>query len=384
MLRQAGIPISLEQTMDFTRALEMVDMGDRSQVYHAARCLLLNRYENLRLFDTLFNSFWTLHTRHYLGQKAPVAPRHQPNKKAQPFNVATYMAYKAKQTDQEIDVVDKSATFSNTELLQSKEFSQMIPEELQSIKRLIQEMRWQVSLRRTRRQVNNPKGNRLHLRGVMRSAVQHGGVPIKLSWQSKKIKQRPIVLLADISGSMEKYSRLLLQFFYSVSHSLKEVECFVIGTRLSRITPQLKLKNIDRAIEGASHHVVDWSGGTRIGESLKTFNQLWSRRVLRRGAIVLIVSDGWERGDVSTLQHEMRYLQHRCYRLIWLNPLLGKDTYQPLVEGMAAALPYVDDFLPIHNLQSLGALARHLGALGYQRSARSSGAIRTQQAIRSY
>jgi uncharacterized protein with von Willebrand factor type A (vWA) domain len=177
---------------------------------------------------------------------------------------------------------------------------------------------------------------------------------------------------------MEKYARLMLQFFYSVSHSLKDVESFVFGTRLTRITGQLKLKNIDRAIDDAAAEVIDWSGGTRIGESLHLFNQQWSRRVLRRGALVLIISDGWERGDVSLLEKEMRYLQHRCHRLIWLNPLLGRDNYKPLVEGMAAAVPYIDDFLPIHNLQSLTALAEHLAALGQHRSIKPKINLQTQ------
>jgi len=341
-----------------------VDIGDREQVYHAARCLLLNRYENLRLFDTLFNMFWRKHSEEVAAraQKAPIAPRHKP-KPPQQFNIATYMAFKARQTDREIDVADKAETFSGTEILQRKDFSEMAPEELETIKRLIQDMRWQMSLRRTRRRETHTKGNILHLRTAMRSAVQFGGVPLRLSWQRKKVKQRPLVLLADISGSMEKYSRLALQFFYSVSHSLKNVECFVFGTRLTRITGQLKLKNIDRALNDAARDVVDWSGGTRIGESIQTFNRQWSRRVLRRGAVVIVISDGWERGDVSILRQEMRYLQNRCHRLIWLNPLRGKAAYQPVVEGMAAALPYIDDFLPIHNLQTLTEFSEHLAAI---------------------
>lgn len=373
MLRQAGIPVSTEQAMDFVRALELIDISQRAQVYYAARGLLLNRYENLRLFDTIFNAFWDLYNKgkRGRGQKAPVAPRHQPQQAPQ-FNIVTYMAYKARQTDQEIDVVDKSHTFSDAELLQTKEFSAMTPEELESIKRLIQAMRWQVSLRETRRRVPDARGNLLHLRRTMRSATKHGGVPLHLSWQRQKIKQRPLVLLADISGSMEKYARLLLQFFYAVSHSLKNVESFVFGTRLTRLTPHLKIKNIDQALDQAGRGVIDWSSGTRIGESLRTFNRQWSRRVLRRGAIVLIISDGWERGDVSLIKREMAYLQRRCHRLIWLNPLLGKQTYQPLVEGMAAALPFIDDFLPIHNMQSLTELASHLGSLDSRRSARSS------------
>jgi uncharacterized protein with von Willebrand factor type A (vWA) domain len=362
ILRAAGIPVGTTQVMDFTRALRLIDIGQRAQVYHAARGILINRYEHLRLFETLFNAFWNNHpdSPGSTPQKAPRAPRHEQEQR--PVLVA-YMARKAQTSDPEVDIADKSGTYSDAELLQRKDFSQMAPEELEAVKRLIQEMRWQAAYRKSHRRVANRSGDTLHMRRVIAAAVQHGGVPMILSWQSPKIKQRPVILLADISGSMEKYSRLVVQFFYSVSHSLKQVECFAFGTRLTHITPQLKLKNIDQAVNEAAAEVVDWSGGTRIGESLAAFNRKWSRRVLRRGAIVMIVSDGWERGDVEHLGAQMRYLQLRCNRLIWLNPLVGKKNYQPLVEGMAAALPYIDDFLPIHNLQSLSALASHLAAL---------------------
>ncbi len=362
LLRRAGLPVSTGQVTDFVRALRLIDIGQRSQVYHAARGFLVSRHEHLRLFETLFNTFWSTHAES-LGttpQKAPRAPRHE--QEHQPVLV-TYMARKAQPSDPEVDVADKSGTYSALEVLQRKDFSEMTPEELDAVKRLIQEMHWQACLRKSRRRVASLNGDTLHMRRVIASSVQHGGVPLALAWQSRKIKQRPIVLIADISGSMEKYSRLVVQFFYSMSHSLKNVECFAFGTRLTRITAQLKLKNIDRAVNAAAREVVDWSGGTRIGDSLSAFSRQWSRRVLRRGAILMIVSDGWECGDVENLRAQMRYLQLRCHRLIWLNPLMGKVSYQPLIEGMAAALPYIDDFLPIHNLQSLSALASHLATL---------------------
>jgi uncharacterized protein with von Willebrand factor type A (vWA) domain len=361
ILRRAGLPVSSDQAMDFMRALTLVNIGRRDQVYHAARCLLVSRHEHLRLFETIFNAFWNAQPdqKDSIPQKAPRAPRHD---QRQPF-LMTYMASKARPTDPELDVFDKSATYSDAEILGRKDFSQMSPDELDAVKRLIRDMRWQACFRRSRRRVANRSGDALHMRRVMASAARHGGVPLALAWQSRKIKQRPLILIADISGSMEKYSRLALQFFYSVSHSLKQVECFVFGTRLTRISLQLKFRNIDRAVNEAAAEVVDWSGGTRIGESLSAFNHQWGRRVLGRGAIVMIVSDGWERGDVKELAAQMRYLQLRCYRLIWLNPLMGKTGYQPQVEGMAAALPYIDDFLPIHNLQSLSTLAAHLAAL---------------------
>jgi uncharacterized protein with von Willebrand factor type A (vWA) domain len=325
--------------------------------------MLVTSHDHLALFTTIFNRFWQSITNSVSGQPRtmPRAPRHKVAQQQNPLMIL--MSQKAGQNDPEREVADKAGSYSGAELIQSKAFGNMTPEELAATKRLIQEMRWDIIRRRTRRRTADPKGSELHLRQVMRSAAQYGGIPLKLAWQKKKIKQRPFVLLADISGSMEKYARLTLQFFYSVSHSFKETECFVFGTRLTRITPQLKLKNIDIAIEEASHQVWDWAGGTRIGDSLYAFNRQWSRRVLRRGAIVLIISDGWDRGPTSRLKQEMRYLQHRCHRLIWLNPLLGQPTYQPMVEGMNAALPYIDDFLPIHNLQSLSELSRHLAAL---------------------
>lgn len=363
LLRAAGLPVSPEQSLDFAQALVLVDIGDREQVYHAARSLLVTRHEHLSLFTTIFNRFWQSVTGTQAGspQTMPRAPRHKRPNQKNPLMVL--MSQKAGKDDPEAEVADKAGTYSPAELIQNKTFGAMTPEELETMKRLIQEMQWDIVQRRTRRRTADRKGKELHLRQVMRSAAQFGGVPLRLAWQKRKEKQRPFVLLADISGSMEKYSRLTLQFFYSVSHSFRDVECFVFGTRLTRITPQLKTKNIDVAIEEASNQVWDWAGGTRIGDSLQTFNRQWSRRVLRRGAIVLIISDGWDRGETARLKQEMRYLQHRCHRLIWLNPLLGRPTYEPQVEGMTAALAYIDDFLPIHNLQSLTELSRHLAAL---------------------
>jgi uncharacterized protein with von Willebrand factor type A (vWA) domain len=362
LLRRAGLAVSTDQVSEFTRALTWVNIGQRDQVYHAARCLLVSRQEHLRLFETLFNAFWRAQIEAHpsAGQKAPRAPRH--DQERQPVLV-TYMASKARPTDPELDVADRTATYSDVEVLQDKDFSQMTAEELDAVKRLIRDMRWQACFRRTRRKIASSNGDTLHMRRVMASAVRHGGVPLMLAWQSRKIKQRPIILIADISGSMEKYSRLVLQFFYSMLQSLKNVECFVFSTRLTRVTLQLKLKNIDRAVNEAAREVVDWSGGTRIGESLSTFNKQWGRRMLHRGAIVMVVSDGWERGDIDNLRAQMRYLQLRCHRLVWLNPLMGKASYQPIVEGMTAALPYIDDFLPIHNFQSLSTLAAHLASL---------------------
>lgn len=350
--------------MGFVQGLALIDIGQREQVYYTARALLLTRQEHLALFTAIFNRFWRIETsgQNSRGQKRPLAPRHEV-KRPEQFTIVTYMAYKARHFDQEVDVGDKSGTFSNTELLQRKDFSLLTPEELATVKTLLTQLRWPMSQRLTRRWQADRHGRSLDLRQIGQRAAQRGGVPLELVHRRRKIKPRPLVLLADISGSMEKYARLTLQFFYSLTHSLPTVETFVFGTRLTRITPQLKVKNIDRAIDQAAGEVVDWAGGTRIGESLAAFNRQWSRRVLRRGAVVLIISDGWEQGNPEQLRSALRYLQGRCHRLIWLNPLSGKAGYQPTVEGMAAALPYLDDFLPIDNLQSLQQLATHLAKL---------------------
>ncbi len=362
LLRAAGLPVSTQQVMDLTRALALIDVGRREHFYHAARAMLVSRREHLKLFDALFNSFWRAQSEApgASPQQAPRAPRHEQAR--EPVLVA-YMARKAREADPEVDVADRTGTASSLEVLQSKNFSDMTPEELDAVKRLIQQMRWQAVLRTSRRRVPGRSGDALHMRRVIASAASHGGVPLTFFWQSRKIKQRPVVLIADISGSMDKVARLVVQFFYSVSHSLKNVECFAFGTRLTRITAQLRLRNIDRAVDDAAREIVDWSGGTRIGDSLAAFTRQWRRRVLRRGALLMIVSDGWECGDVENLRAQMRYLQLRCYRLVWLNPLMGRPGYQPLAGGMAAALPYVDDFLSIHNMQSLSSLAAHLAAL---------------------
>jgi uncharacterized protein with von Willebrand factor type A (vWA) domain len=363
LLRQAGIPIGLDQTIELTRALEWIDLGSREQVYHTARSLLIRRQAHLRLFDAIFSRFWRRleHPAQSGRQKMPLAPRHK--RREQPFTIVTYMAYKARLSDQEVDVADRSGTASSLEALRAKEFSQLTPEEVEQIKRLMANMRWRISMRTTRRRTASRAGRQLHMRAVVRDAARHGGVPIRLAWQRRKLKPRPLVIIADISGSMEKYARLLLQFLYSVTQSHRQAECFVFGTRLTRITAQLQVRNIDQAIDQAARQVVDWAGGTRIGASLHQFNRQWSRRVLGRGALVLVISDGWEQGDSAELVRELGFLHRRCHRLIWLNPLMGRAGYQPVVGGMRAALAEIDDFLPIHNFQSLAALAERLAAL---------------------
>ena len=284
LLRRAGLSISLEQTMDVCRALELIDLSRRSHVYYAMRGILVKRKEDIGLFDQLFARFWAMPVREnrQRGQTAPRAPRHDVPKK-HPLSIATLMAQRARESDPAVDIADKTGSYSAEEVLRAKDFSTMTPEELAEVKKALAQRRWNVSMRRSRRFVPNRHGTQLDMRRVLRRAAHYGGTPLHLSWQSRKIKPRPLIILADISGSMEKYSRLLLQFCYSLTHRLNSVETFVFATRLSRITAQLRITHIDRAVDEAAQQVADWSGGTRIGASLHTFNREWSRRVLREG-----------------------------------------------------------------------------------------------------
>ena len=198
--------------------------------------------------------------------------------------------------------------------------------------------------------------------------MRYGGEIIVWERREKKPQPRPLVVIADVSGSMERYTRLLLHFLYGLTEGLaNRVEVFVFSTRLTRITHDLNHKNVDRAIRQVSRQVPDWSGGTRIGEAVRRFNFVWGRRVLGQSPVVLMISDGWDRGEVELLEKEMDRLQRSCHRLIWLNPLLGSPDYQPLTRGIQAALPYIDDFLPVHNLESLEDLAVRLKSLGSHR-----------------
>ena len=372
LLRRGGIQVTLGQSLDGLRALELVDLGERSQVFHTLRSLWVTRHEDLRLFDTLFARFWFSHWQRPAARPtpAPRAPRHNSDDR-RPFTIVNYLAHKARKLEREIDVSDRSGTFTDQESLQHKDFSALSEAELRTVRRMIQNLAWRACERRTRRREPHRRGDRLDLRTTLRQAARHHGVPLRLARSRPRIKPRPMVLLADVSGSMEKLSRLVLQFFFGLSHGLRrssaEVETFLFGTRLTRVTPHLRLRNIDQAIAAAARAVPDWSGGTRIGDSLRTFRRRWGRRVLRRGAVVVVLSDGWERGDSTRLRREMARLQGRCHRLVWLNPLAGRADYRPVVEGMAAALPHVDDFLPVHNLQSLHELADHLASLPRRR-----------------
>jgi uncharacterized protein with von Willebrand factor type A (vWA) domain len=260
-------------------------------------------------------------------------------------------------------VLQVTMTYSSREVLRHKDFSALTGEEFEAVKGLLAGLVWQLGVRRTRR-FHPGSGSLFDLRRTLRQNLKYGGEVLGWVTRHPKYKPRPLVVIADISGSMERYTRLLLHFIYSLTTGFgQNVESFVFSTRLTCITRQLRNRDVDQSLREVARQVPDWSGGTRIGEALKTFNFDWAQRVLGRGAVVLIISDGWDRGDIDLLEHEMARLQRSCHRLIWLNPLLSSPDYEPLTRGIRTALPYIDDFLPVHNLASLEDLAEHLASL---------------------
>lgn len=369
VLRQLGLDVNPGRMMDLVSALDHIEIGRKSDFFYSARTLLVHEREDLPLFDEAFELFWRKPAESWnLGEWQGLSS--QRRRKKGPIVTPPALKEAASQSDdskstssQEMTVIEVTRTYSDRELLRHKNFAEMDAEETEAVKQLMLHLLWKVSERRTRR-LRPGKGHLIDLRRTLRRSLRSEGEIFRWSYREQKRKPRPLVVIADISGSMERYTRLLLQFIYGMKAALSQpVEAFVFSTRLTRITRPLQIRDLDLALENVGQLVNDWAGGTRIGESLKTFNFEWGRRVLGRGAVVLIISDGWDRGDPELLKHEMARLKRNCHRLIWLNPLLGAPDYEPLTRGIRAALPHIDDFLPVHNLASLEDLANRLAEL---------------------
>ena len=368
VLRGLGLDVNPGRMMDLVSALDHIEIGNKSDFFYAARTLLVHEREDLPLFDEAFELFWRKPAESWDVQWQGLATR----RKRQTVPIVTTPPLKDEESQENdldsiskesLTVIEVTRTYSNREVLRHKDFAQMNAEESEAVKQMMTRLLWKVSERRTRR--HRPgKGHRIDLRRTLRRSLRSEGEIFSWSYREPKSKPRPLIVIADISGSMERYTRLLLHFIYGMKSALSQpVEAFVFSTRLTRITRPLQIRDLDLALKNVGQLVNDWAGGTRIGESLKTFNFEWGRRVLGRGAVVLIISDGWDRGDVDLLKREMARLKRNCYRLIWLNPLLGAPDYEPLTRGIQAALPNIDNFLPVHNLASLEDLATRLADL---------------------
>ncbi|MFQ5399809.1 MAG: VWA domain-containing protein [Anaerolineae bacterium] len=370
LLRALGLDVNPGRVIDLVQALDYVEIGRKADFYYTARCLLVHNCEDLPLFDHAFNLFW----RKPAAEAVPFNPFTITRKTQESTPIITLPPLQDPEPsasgndegngeEDTQEMIEVTRTYSQREVLRHKDFGELSQEEMESVRAFMAGMVWELGLRRTRR-YRPGLGSRFDLRRSLRQNLRYGGELLEWPRRQPKCKPRPLVIIADISGSMERYSRLLLHFVYSLAKGLDQnVEVFVFSTRLTRITRQLRGRDIDTALDEVSLAVPDWAGGTRIGEALKTFNYDWGRRVLGRGAVVLLISDGWDRGDPDLLRHEIGRLQRSCHRLVWLNPLLGMARYEPLTQGMQAALPHIDDFLPVHNLASLEDLAAHLQQL---------------------
>ena len=368
VLRRLGLDFGSGNMLDLVRATEDVPIGRKQDFHQAARSLLVHRKQDLALFDEAFQVFWRRPATGEMTRdlRSMGEQRRYRNPQVAPPLGSDSDADGNPGNDDDQPAVDLTRTYSAQEVLRNKDFADFSPAEMAQAREMLSNLSWDLGRRRTRRMTPGD-GAVLDLRRTLRENLKYGGELLELSHREPREKPRPLVLICDVSGSMERYTRMLLHFSHVIAGDVNRMEAFLFATRLTRITRYLNYRSIDQAVSEVARSVPDWAGGTRIGETLKTFNFRWARRVLRSSSVTLIISDGWDRGDPELLAQEMARLQRSCQRLIWLNPLLGSPGYQPLTQGMQAALPYVDDFLPAHNLNSLHALARHLNQLDTRR-----------------
>jgi uncharacterized protein len=342
VLREAGLEVGPGRIQDALRGLEAVQLERSDDVYWTLRQTLVSRMEDLETFERAFHA-WFL--------RAPVRASPRPVAKAPK---AERRKGGAPGTGMEIDGGEvELGGSSEDELLRTRDFAAMTPDEFARARRLIREIAVGRPQRRTRRLRRDPRGEKLDLRRLVRASLATGGEPVERAFRSRTEAPRKLVLILDVSGSMEAYSRALLLYLHAARGSGRGVETFAFGTRLTRLTHDLATRDPDAALAAAAKRVVDWSGGTRIGSSLKRYNDEWGRRALTRGAVVVVLSDGCERGDPALVATEMQRLARQAFAVVWVNPLKGDARYEPLAGGMRAAFPSVDRLVSGHDVASL-------------------------------
>jgi uncharacterized protein len=353
-LRGAGLRVGTDRLVEFARALEELDAGRRNDVYWAGRITLVTRPEDLETYDRAFKLFW--------DKAANVKARPSPTSRAPiPRPDRSVMPPKKRVEKDERGEEAVRLRYSPVEVLKTKDFALYSPEEFAELQRLLADLRLSGALRRSRRLEPAHRG-RHDPRRTLRSALRTGGEAVRHRFRKARVQPRKVVLLCDVSGSMAPYSRALLRFLHAGVVSGARLEAFSMGTRLTRITRELATRDPDQALRQAAGAVKDISGGTRLGDALREFVDHWGQRGMARGAVVVVLSDGWDRGDVKVLAEQMQRLSRLAYRVIWVNPLKSAPGYQPLAAGMAAALPHVDVFLSGHNFESLRELAAAIAA----------------------
>ena len=369
-LRAAGLPVGPGAVLDALAAVEAAGVGTKDDFYWTLHAVFVKRHEQSVIFEQAFRIFFR--KRGYLDQlmammlpQAPGAPSQPPPPAATRVQEALFSGLDDKLKREEREVaLDATFTMSDRELLQRKDFAQMTAAEIAAAKLAIKRLVLSLDEVRTRRLTPDRRGHVIDMRRTLRASMKAGGGFIDLKYLGLKTRLPPIVALLDISGSMSDYTRLFLHFLHSITDARKRVHSFLFGTRLTNVTRSLKARDPDEALGLCSASVPDWSGGTRIATSLHAFNKLWARRVLGQGAIVLLITDGLERDPDDRLAFEIDRLHRSCRRLIWLNPLLRFEGFEARAKGIQTMLPHVDEFRPIHNLDSVAELCRALSAQG--------------------
>lgn len=350
LLRQLEISVPLDAVLTFINSLALVGIDNRNAVYWAARSTLIHRHENIVVFDKAFAVFWE-------HRETPESFPEELTQLTLALDSDDDGATQGEATASNEPTI--TVRFSGVETLREKDFAQYSDDEMKLAMHFMESLRLagtpRASLRRT---ATSRRGTRPDMRRTVRASLSAGGEPMRRHWTTSGNKPRRIVFLLDISGSMEPYARALLRFVQAGVAGRQRVEAFTLGTRLTRVTRELSSKDPDKALHSAGENVQDWSGGTRLGETLRLFNDQWGVRGMARGAIVVILSDGWDRGDPEVLSEQMQRLQRVSFRTIWVNPLKVTPGYAPLARGMAAALPYVDDFVEGHSLDALEHLTK--------------------------
>lgn len=367
-LRKAGMRVGPASVVDAIDAVITTGIGTRDDFYWTLHAVLVTRHEDHPIFDEAFRLFWKSREliEKLLAMFSPVAPdtreKEKPRAAENRVSQAMFEGHQKRQQPEEVPEIEIDArlTTSGNEILRAKDFAQMSAKELDEAKRAIAELRLPFDMVKTRRFRPDPRGSRVDPRAMMRSALRTGGDLILPKLREAREIHPPLVVLADISGSMSQYSRIFLHFLHALLEKRRRVHTFAFGTRLTNLTRQLRNRDPDQALSDAAATVRDWSGGTRIGETLHEFNRLWSRRVLSQGAVVMLITDGLERDDVTMLEIEMERLHKSCRRLIWLNPLLRFDGFEARARGVKAMLPHVDEFRAVHTLNALSDLCASL------------------------
>lgn len=371
-LRRRDLSVGTGRILTFVRAVDALGLVDRDALYWAGRVTLIARREDIPTFDEAFDAWYrslrpTEDLRVELDLPAPAPERDDADAGSmQDLEVQlarAAAAWQRAEDDEEVAPDEESSiriVASGAEVLRSKSFSDLSDAERARVAALIRSLRLRVPVERTRRTRPATKGDRFDLRRTLRRSLRTQGEPFERAWRARTTRRRPLVLILDISGSMAPYSRALMQFAYAAMAAGRRVETFVFGTRLTRVTRTLRTRDPDRALRDIGRQVEDWEGGTRIGESLRALLDAWSQRAALRGAVVVLCSDGLERGDPELLRAQMARLRRLAHRVIWVNPLKGSPRYEPLARGMAAALPSIDVFLSGHNLESMEELAATL------------------------